>query len=69
MRVPLGNGAYVNVAHISLLSAVEKARNHPDAFELKFVLCGQHEHRHIGDESSVRALHDRLVKALDQIGP
>lgn len=69
MQVALGNDVYVNVAHISLLSGIQKARNHPAAHELKLLLVGGHEHTVMGSEKEMRALHDRLVKALDQLGP
>lgn len=69
MRVPLGNDVYVNVAHISLLDGVQKVSNQPEARELKLLLIGGNEYKVIGTEKEMKALHGRLLGALDQLGP
>lgn len=69
MIVPLLGGAYVNVAHISLLSAVMPVPNRPNAFQIKLVLMGSHEHITVGAEEEVRQLHVRVRNAIDALAP
>lgn len=68
MIVPLPGGAYVNVAHISLISGVQKAANHPDAYVLKILLMGAQHHEARGTQEEMTQLHTRLRNAIDQLG-
>lgn len=67
MVISLGGGAYVNVAHISLLSAVQSVPNRPNAFQVRLLLMGSHEHVQIGTEQEMQQLHARLKNGIDQL--
>lgn len=67
MRVPLPGGAIVNVAHISLLSGVQKVDRQPQLRTLRIVLMGSHVHEVGGTEDEIKQLHTRLSKAIDEL--
>lgn len=69
MVIPLGGDAYVNPAHISLISGLQTSPNRRDAWQIRLVLMGNQEHVVIGDEESMRKLHQRQRNALDELGP
>jgi len=69
MIIPLLGGAYANVAHISLLSVVLPVQNRPNAFQVKLVLMGNHEHTAVGEEEEIRQLHVRVRNAIDALSP
>lgn len=69
MIAPLPGGAYVNVAHISMISGVQKAPNRPNVYTLKILLMGTHHHEVLGTEQEVTQLHKRLKNAIDQLDP
>ena len=67
MVISLGDGSCVNVAHISLLSGVQQVPNRPNAFQVRILLMGNHEHVQIGTEQDMRQLHARLKNGIDQL--
>lgn len=69
MIIPLGSDVYVNAAHISLLSGVLPVDNRPNAWQIRLVLMGNHEHVVMGTEANIRQLHQRIKTALDQLDP
>jgi hypothetical protein len=69
MLVPLGNDTYVNAAHISLLSGVQRSQRDAGHHQVRLLLMGKHEHTQVGPEEEMKALHARIKNALDQLGP
>lgn len=67
MVIPLGNGAYVNVAHISLISGVQVAPNRSNVFQVRILLMGNHEHVQMGSQQEMEQLHARLKNGIDQL--
>ena len=69
MFVSLGNDTYVNAAHISLLSGVQRSQRDAGHHQIRILLMGKHEHTQVGPEDEIKALHTRLTNALDQLEP
>ena len=67
MIIPVQGGAYVNVAHISLLSGVQRVQNRPNAAQIRMILMGGHEHISVGTQEEMSMLHERVKNAMEQL--
>ncbi len=68
MFVPLPGNSLLNVAHISLVSGVQKGPNGGDEHVLRILIMGQHKHIASGSLDEMKQLHARIRGALDQLG-
>lgn len=67
MRIQLPDGAYVNVAHISLMSGIQTDPADARKRLIKLLLMGAREHVVTGTDEEIKAVYAKLKNALAQL--
>ena len=67
MRVRRPGNAFINVAHVSVVSGIQPVSGRPELRELSINVMGVHVHTVVATEKEIAQLYRDLDNALDQL--